>query len=141
VSGNARPHERDVGAPPMNDMARDPVDAERPLAAASRRLRRPAGRPRSVRAPGPPVHGSTTTPAPETAIRSDFAASLPHLDWPQGLSIPLASRYSGVPIRRLWALVAAGVLPVVRIPGMRAVLVLRDDLDALLLAHRKGATP
>jgi hypothetical protein len=53
----------------------------------------------------------------------------------------LASRYSGVPIRRLWALVAAGVLPTVRLQGMRAVLVLRDDLDALLLAHRSGTRP
>jgi hypothetical protein len=125
----------------MNDMARDPIDAERPLTAAAHRLRRPAGRPRSVRAPGPPVQGSTSTPAPDAAIRTDFAASLPHLDWPRGLSIPLASRYSGLPIRRLWAAIAAGLLPTVRIPGMRAVLVLRDDLDRLLTTHRSGARP
>jgi hypothetical protein len=81
------------------------------------------------------------TPAPNAAIHTDFAASLPHLEWPRGLSILLASRYSGVPIRRLWALVAAGVLPVVRVPGMRAVLVLRDDLDQLLLGHRSEARP
>jgi excisionase family DNA binding protein len=50
-----------------------------------------------------------------------------------------AAGYSGVPVRRLWALIAAGVLPIVRVPGMRAVLLLRDDLDRLLEQHRVAA--
>jgi hypothetical protein len=51
----------------------------------------------------------------------------------------MAARYSGIPTRRLWALIGAGALPVVRVPGMRKLLVLRDDLDALLESH-KAAT-
>jgi excisionase family DNA binding protein len=43
-----------------------------------------------------------------------------------------AVRYSGVPERALWRLIASGALPVVRVPGVRRILVLRDDLDALL---------
>jgi excisionase family DNA binding protein len=107
-----------------------------PLADAARRLRRRPGRPRRTQPAGPTVQGAPLTHAADAALRGDFAASLPRWDWPRGLPLPLAARYAGIPTRRLWALIAAGRLPAVRVPGMRAVLVLRDDLDALLLAHR-----
>lgn len=48
-----------------------------------------------------------------------------------------AAVYSGVPVRTLWRLIGAGALPVVRVPGLRRVLVLRDDLDALLEGSRR----
>jgi hypothetical protein len=129
----------------LDEVANDPRRADalpseltpgRPLAAASRRLRGPAGRPRAVRSSGLPVQGSPLESALGAAIPADFAGTLPRLDWPRGLPLPLAARYAGIPVRRLWALIAAGVLPVIRVPGMRKVLVLRDDLDMLLLAHR-----
>ena len=115
------------------------IDAELPLADAARRLRRPAGRPR--RGLDPPSTGYAVQDAPLRAAKTaaetaDFAATLPLLEGGRGLPLPAASRYSGVPVRALWRLIGAGALPVVRVPGMRAVLVLRDDLDALLVAHR-----
>ena len=47
-----------------------------------------------------------------------------------------AAAYSGLPERTLWRLISAGTLPAVRVPGMRRVLILRDDLDALLEGAR-----
>lgn len=113
--------------------------AEPPLAAASRRLRRRPGRPRTVTAPSPGglgIQGASLEGAKDAAKSAVFATSLPSLEWGRGLPLPAASIYSGVPVRGLWRLIAGGALPVVRVPGMRAVLVLRDDLDALLVAHR-----
>jgi hypothetical protein len=101
----------------------------------------------AARPPGLTGQGAALEPASDAAIHADFAATL----LPRGLPLratvrvkgqgePVttypASTYSGIPTRRLWSFIAAGKLPVVRVPGMRAVLVLRDDLDALLLAHR-----
>jgi excisionase family DNA binding protein len=63
---------------------------------------------------------------------------LPGTGWGRGLQLTTASAYSGIPVRRLWALIAAGQLPVIRIPGMRAVLLDRDDLDALLKRHKQA---
>jgi hypothetical protein len=54
----------------------------------------------------------------------------------RGLPLPAAAAYSGIAVRRLWALITAKALPVSRIPGQRAVIILRDDLDALLERHR-----
>lgn len=112
---------------------------EPPLAAASRRLRRRPGRPRTVTAPSPggfQIQSAALGPAKDAAENPDFATSLPLREWGRGLPLPAASRYSGVPVRALWRLIVAGALPVVRVPGMRAVLILRDDLDGLLVAHR-----
>jgi hypothetical protein len=104
----------------------------KPLRGASTRLRRPAGRPRRVPRVGATVQGAAARPAPTAVPEGVFAPSLP----PRGLSLPLAAAYSGIPKRRLWALVKAGTLPVVRLDGMRAVLVLKDDLDAVLESNR-----
>jgi len=61
---------------------------------------------------------------------------LPPQGWGRGLPLDVATAYSGIPHRRLWALIREGQLPTVRIPGMRAVLLLRGDLDALLEKFR-----
>jgi excisionase family DNA binding protein len=106
-----------------------------PLSDASRRLRRPAGRPKrlsSTSQTGARVQGSTTEPADSAPSPAVFAASLP----PRGLPLPLAESYSGLPERALWRAIAAGTLPTVRVPGVRHVLILKDDLDAYLERHR-----
>jgi len=110
--------------------------SERPLAAASRRLRRPAGRPRRVTA-GPTI-GSDIQRAPSeaassAAMSSDFAATL----LPRGLPLPLASAYSGIPIRRLWHFIADGTIHPIRPPGVRRVLVDKLDLDELLISWKQ----
>lgn len=108
------------------------------LAAASRRLRRPPGRPRRVLAPQPPGfsnQGAATEAAPTARIRGVFALSLPFLP-PRGLPLEEAARYSGIPKRRLWEYIGTGRLPAIRPPGMRRVLLDRADLDALLAAWK-----
>jgi len=95
-----------------------------PLAEASRRLRRPAGRPRRSTS----VNSALLEPAHGAA--RDFVPS-------RGLPIPAAAVYTGVPVRALWRLIAAGQLAPVRVPGVRRVLLLRDDLDRLLERSRK----
>lgn len=115
-----------------------------PLAAAARRLRRPPGRPRTVTGGAPrgeTIQGASSNTAVDAAERADFAATLPASRWGRGLPLMAASAYSGIPVRRLWALIAAGRLPVIRIPGMRAVLLDRADLDALLEHHKRGFEP
>lgn len=114
--------------------------AEPRLAAASRRLRRRAGRRRTLSAPPPGgvgIQGAALGAAEDAAESRVFATSLPSQHgWGRGLPLRVASSYSGVPVRGLWRLIVAGALPVVRVPGMRAILVLRDDLDVLLVTHR-----
>jgi hypothetical protein len=110
---------------------------ELPLAAASRRLRRPPGRPKRVAAAegvGLAIGGAAPQPAIDAAPRNDFAATLP----PRGLPVPAASAYSGLPVRRLWALIADGLLRPIRPPGCRLVLVDRCDLDELLVRWKGG---
>ena len=110
-----------------------------PLAAASRRLRRRPGRPRTVLGAAPSgfgIQGAALGAAEDVAETRVFASSLPSQGWGRGLPLTAAAAYAGVPVRGLWRLIAAGALPVVRVPGQRAVLVLRDDLDALLERHR-----
>lgn len=113
-----------------------PVRPTLPLAEASRRLRRPAGRPRLGPTPGSAIHGAGVAPAVDAGSARDRALSVPPRDWPRGLSVPDAAEYSGLPTRAIWRLVASGGLPAVRVPGVRRVLVLRDDLDTLLTAYR-----
>jgi len=50
---------------------------------------------------------------------------------------PLAQRL-GLPRASVYRLVADGVLPSVRIPGHRVVLVLEADLAAFLAQHRRA---
>jgi len=103
-----------------------------PLAEASRRLRRPPGRPRRVTAGastiGSDIQRAASEPASGAVIGADFAATLPA----RGLPLTVAAVYSGVPVRRLWAYIATGVLQPIRPPGCRRVLVDRLDLDRLL---------
>jgi hypothetical protein len=108
-------------------------DAELPLAVASRRLRRKPGRKPNLlgeASSGTGVNGAPSEPAPDAAPAAHFAGTLP----PRGLSLDLASAYSGVPVRTLWRFIAERKLAVVRLPGVRRALVLRDDLDRLLEA-------
>ena len=102
-----------------------------PLAAASRRLRRPAGRPKRLPAGEPvgcSVRGAAAEPAIDAGALGDFAATLQ----PRGLPMPAASAYSGLSRRRLWALIADQQLRPIRPPGCRRVLIDRHDLDRLL---------
>jgi excisionase family DNA binding protein len=106
-----------------------------PLADASRRLRRRPGRPRRVLPIAPTGQGnqSAAMEAAETAApRAVFAASL----LPRGLPLTTAASYSGIPVRALWRLISEGKLSPVRVPGCRRVLILREDLDALLETSR-----
>ena len=110
-----------------------PTRPELPLSAASRRLRRRPGRPRRLL--GAPSTGREVQRAPLEAAKTagkmpDFATSLP----PRGLPLPAAAAYSGLSVRLLWKLISAGRLAPVRVPGCRRVLVLREQLDALLEA-------
>jgi len=52
--------------------------------------------------------------------------------------MPAAVAYSGLPERRLWALIADGLLRPIRPPGCRLVLLDRLDLDALLERWKAG---
>ena len=105
---------------------------ELPLAAASKRLRRSPGRPRTVRLDGGSggrgVQGAPPEAAPVAAPDGHFATTLP----PRGLPLALAAQYSGIPVRRLWTYIAEGRLRPIRPPGMRRVLLDRVDVDALL---------
>jgi hypothetical protein len=47
-----------------------------------------------------------------------------------------ATAYSGLSPRRLWAALARGELPRVRVPGARRTLIDVTDLDAFLEAHK-----
>ncbi len=101
------------------------------LADASRRLRRPAGRPGRLlvgQPSGSVIQSAPTAPASGAAETRDFAAAL----LPRGLPMRAAAAYSGLPERTLWRLVAAGRLRPIRVPGCRRVLLDRADLDRLL---------
>jgi excisionase family DNA binding protein len=105
---------------------------DRPLAAASRRLRRPPGRPPRLGPAGLPIDGAPPVPAKDAATGAVFARSLP----PRGLPLPLAAQYSGLSVRGLWRLIRSGRLPVIRVEGTRRVLIDRADLDRLLDAAK-----
>ena len=108
-----------------------------PLAAAAKRLRRPAGRPRRVGGGAPAglaVQGAALAPALDAAVRADFAPSLP-----RGLSVKDAAAYVGVSVRDHWRRVERGELAVVRWPGCRRVVFDRQDLDALFSGAFKGS--
>lgn len=102
-----------------------------PLAAASARLRGHPGRPRTVRAPGSPGYpgqGAGLGPAPGAANVADFATALP----PRGLSVDAAAAYVGLSRRQLYRLAERGLVPLIRFPGCRRVIVDRLTLDRLL---------
>ena len=102
-----------------------------PLADTARRLRRRPGRPQSVLSgeiTGLGIQGAALETTKTAGKASDFATPL----LPRGLPLPAAAAYSGVPVRALWRLIAAGRLAPVRIPGTRRVLLLREQLDALI---------
>jgi hypothetical protein len=87
------------------------------------------------------VQSAPRGPAKIAGTAADFATALPLSTPVRGLPMEAAVAYSGVPKRRLWALIQTGELPATRIPGMRAVLVLRDVLDRLLERYRTAAPP
>jgi len=102
-----------------------------PLAAASRRLRRPAGRPPSRS----PIDRTGLTP-------SGQAGPAPHRADPllsRGLSVKDAAAYVGVSVRDLWRRVERGELAVVRWPGCRRVVFDRHDLDKLFSPEFKAS--
>ena len=110
----------------------------RALAEASRRLRRPAGRPRRVltgEAAGPAVQGAGSAATAGAGTGRDFAMTVP----PRGLSVKDAARYIGTSPRDLWRRVERGELAVVRWPGCRRVVFDRQDLDALFSGAFKAA--
>jgi len=54
------------------------------------------------------------------------------------LTVKQASELSGVPVRSLWDVIAAGKLAVVRLPGQtRRAWIDRRDLDALIEQSRE----
>jgi hypothetical protein len=121
-----------------------------PLAEASRRQRRPPGRPRRLgmgESAGPAVQGAATGPAPDAAIGTVFAASVP---LPRAFPLRVtrgrgaapeypASAYSGIPLRTLMRLIAAGTLRPIKVPGMGRCLLDRLDLDRLLESSKVAA--
>lgn len=132
-----------------------------PLAEASRRLRRPAGRPRQVRGgetPGPAGQGAALAPALGAGPAAVFATPLPRAlplrvtrSGPRrteeadaahapadGVTTYPASEYSGIPLRTLMRLIATGHLRPIRVPGMGRLLLDRLDLDALLERSKAG---
>lgn len=128
---------RTLPGDPRADLAPQPSGSpSRPLAEASKRLRRPAGRPRRVRPEvngGLAVQGAVLAPAAGAGKRGDFAHALP----PRGLPLPAAAIYSGIPMRRLWDYIRDGRLAPIRLPGMRRVLLDRYDVDRLLEAGKE----
>jgi excisionase family DNA binding protein len=113
---------------------------DRPLAAAAKRLRKPAGRPRMVRPPmsaGSRNRGAAPIPAP-MAAGDDHRASTVSA---RALSMREASIYLGVSRSQLYQFVGRGLLPLIKLPGCRRALLLRDDLDQLLIAHRTARPP
>jgi excisionase family DNA binding protein len=124
-----------VADPRRADTLPSELALELPLGAASRRLRRPAGRPRAVRTSGLPVQGSGSEPAPTAGTAPRLCASLP----PRGLSVTDAATYVGVSVRDLWRRVERGELAVVRWPGCRRVVFDRQDLDALFSSAFKSS--
>ena len=128
-----------------------------PLAEASQRLRRPAGRPRRVLAG--PTAGLADQRSPESSPKSPpiagvdgrLCASLP---LPRALPLRVtvtkakvddagtqiqpavrrypASDYSGIPVRTLMRLIKSRQLRPIQVPGMGRFLLDRLDLDALL---------
>jgi excisionase family DNA binding protein len=127
-------------------MSPTPEPVRLPLADARKRgvvsrdgqrcLDRPPGRPKRVLeaagSTGTGVQSAPREPAIHAGAHSDFAATLP----PRGLPLKAAASYSGVPVRSLWRLIAEGRLVPVRVPGVRRVLLLREEIDALLEAGR-----
>lgn len=116
-------------------MTRESQSTAKPLEAASRRLRRPPGRPRRQPTIGPvreQIGWALRAAANDAANPTVFANALP----PRGLPIIDAATYSGIPERALWRLISTGALRPIRLPGMRRVLLDRADLDRLLDAHK-----
>ncbi len=139
-----------------------PTSPSLPLAEASRRLRRPPGRPRKplVQAsPGPLPTGTSGSavqraapgPAPDAGKTSHFATTLLPRALPIRATITKAkdgkpavttypaTAYSGIPVRTLLRLIEAGRLRPIRVPGMGRLLLDRHDLDALLEAAKEPA--
>jgi excisionase family DNA binding protein len=107
-----------------------------PLAAASKRLRRPPGRPRTVRVPaGSRGQGSAARPALDAGLDGHRAPIVPV----RALGVREAATYLGVSRSQLYDLIARDVLAVVRYPGCRRVVVDVRDLDALIEAGKAPA--
>jgi len=111
-----------------------------PLAAASIRLRRPPGRPRTRPEPAP-RHVSSHV---DTEPRESAAVPLVHrtsgpLDAPRLLDVEAAAAYLGVSAWTVRDLVERGSLSRVALPGVRRLLFDRCDLDRLIDTSRLAA--
>ena len=89
-----------------------------PLAAASRRLRRPAGRPRSAPSPRPPAWQAGAHPAapPLTRVPGPTVAELWPIE-PRLVDLEGAAAFLSISTWTVRDYVAAGCLPLVKLPG------------------------
>lgn len=110
-----------------------------PLADAARRLRRPAGRPRKPATPSRALADQASVPlAAPVSIRvpAPTVAGL-WLDGPRLLDLKAAAAYLSVSTWTLRDYLAAGLLPLVKLPRpgggtLKRILVDRVDLDRLI---------
>lgn len=115
-----------------------------PLAEASRRLRRPAGRPRTVSRdcnpapPRPPRAEVSGTSAPVAGPHServpDTAVAVAWLFPPRVFDLEGAARYLSLSTWTVRELRAAGHLPALEVPGVRALRFDREALDRAVTA-------
>lgn len=115
--------------------------SDKPLAAASERLRGKPGRPRNANA----GHNPGTAPAERrTGSGPDGGTLAVTAIAPRLLDLEATALYLGVSAWTVRDLEAAGVLPRVRIPtrnggDLRKLLFDRDDLDRLIEAWKETA--
>jgi hypothetical protein len=162
---SARPSRR--GAKLLHDQLEEPKPPhcpERPLAAASRRLHRPAGRPRKAPVPEPDRgfgnHGPAPAPAREAAIATSCSRLVAEPTADASPVLPLrprlvdlagAAAYMVVKPWHVRDLIRSGALARVSVPlgpdrrgrradgRLRRVLVDVDDLDQLVAAWKVDA--
>ena len=122
---------------------REPVKSAStlPLAAASIRLRRPPGRPRTRPEPAPRhVSSHVDTEQRESAAVPLVRSTSGPVDAPRLLDVEAAADYLGVSAWTVRDLVERGTLSRVALPGVRRLLFDRCDLDRLIETSRLAAS-
>jgi hypothetical protein len=118
-----------------------------PLADASRRLRKPPGRPRKLVISGTgnsgPVAPQASAPQAEPLAMRGFARPVAEV-WPRLLGLAQAAAYVGLSPWTIRDYLAAGILKRVELPSAthgttRRVLLDRADLDQLVEQSKDGA--